>query len=299
MPITFACPQCRQSLTRPDTDAGTKTFCPSCHQKLRVPTPPRPTDRTMLGELKSTENRTLLGEMQPAAAAPPIASPIRCVCPQCRGIINADVRRAGTRATCPGCGCPVQIPLPKAELVEEVQPVPAGPTAQSVGPASEGGEPVQPNDHFALIDDGPRVVKAPRRHQRGRLPTWGWLVIIVAGIAVVGSGVGGMYFFGAREKPEDLIIGTWEGTVGQRTGRVFFHANGIYEDPSASQDVRQLRYRFINDNTIELTVTASDAASKPFRMGIRFLSRDELVLLLPEQPQGVVLRRVKARQAGR
>ena len=128
-------------------------LCPSCNQKLLVPTPPRLADKTMLGELQATDNRTLLGEVLPAPTAGPsrlpvplssgvpalmsaaAGSPIRCVCPQCNALIKADPRRAGTRAACPGCGCPVEIPLPKAELLEDVPPVRMRPAVQPTPPS--------------------------------------------------------------------------------------------------------------------------------------------------------------------
>lgn len=129
--IAFACAKCKTKLHRPDAEAGTKIFCTSCNQKLLVPTPPRLADKTMLGELQATDNRTLLGELQPAPTSrvqtrpttqpvSPAASPIRCACPHCNAVINADPRTAGTRASCPSCGCPVEIPLPKANLIEDV-----------------------------------------------------------------------------------------------------------------------------------------------------------------------------------
>ena len=35
--IAFACPKCRCTLQRADAEAGTATFCPSCNQRLVVP----------------------------------------------------------------------------------------------------------------------------------------------------------------------------------------------------------------------------------------------------------------------
>src|SRR5579859_2167497 len=129
MPITFMCPNCRGSLTRPDSDAGTKIFCPSCNQKLRVPVPPRPTDKTMLGELQGPDNRTLLAEI--VSSAPTIASPLRCICPQCQVVIAAHPNSAGERIACPGCGCSVELPLLKAELVQEGSRPPAVSSAEN------------------------------------------------------------------------------------------------------------------------------------------------------------------------
>ena len=54
MPITFACPICKTSYTVNDLDAGKKSDCKVCGQRLQVPAPPRV--KTVLGELNSVES---------------------------------------------------------------------------------------------------------------------------------------------------------------------------------------------------------------------------------------------------
>jgi hypothetical protein len=46
--IRFSCPRCQSVLESPDPTAGGNVLCPTCHQKLQVPLPPR--DQTVLGE---------------------------------------------------------------------------------------------------------------------------------------------------------------------------------------------------------------------------------------------------------
>jgi len=187
--ISFSCSACRAKLQRQDGEAGTTVLCPSCNQKLLVPTPPRLADKTMLGELQATDNRTLLGELQPApvarvqtrpaaqpaSAAISSASLIRCSCPHCNAVINADPRSAGTRSSCPSCGCPVEIPLPKASLIEDGQAVPRGlVTAQTAGTA----------DPFALADE-PSAPGYSRGSKYRQQPQQSWLGFAAVVFAVL------------------------------------------------------------------------------------------------------------------
>jgi DNA-directed RNA polymerase subunit RPC12/RpoP len=67
--IAFACPRCQAQLQRHDSEANSTILCPSCNQKLLVPTP-LPEDRTMMGQLQlEPEDRTLLGELIPIATS--------------------------------------------------------------------------------------------------------------------------------------------------------------------------------------------------------------------------------------
>jgi DNA-directed RNA polymerase subunit RPC12/RpoP len=49
--ITFRCPTCKAFLNQHDDQAGKKMPCPSCGQRLLVPTPPPARNKTVLGEL--------------------------------------------------------------------------------------------------------------------------------------------------------------------------------------------------------------------------------------------------------
>lgn len=55
MSIRFACPVCKTSYSVADSDAGKKSDCKSCGQRLQVPTPAAPRMRTVLGETMPEE----------------------------------------------------------------------------------------------------------------------------------------------------------------------------------------------------------------------------------------------------
>lgn len=137
--IAFTCPACKSAVQRHDQEVGTKVSCPSCGQRLQVPKP-------------SQDSPTLMGVPLPEPlAAPKTASDhpakiIRCVCPQCQAVIKAPAKAAGARSSCPRCGAPMEIPTPRAELVEDVLPVsvtasppmPVGPSPEVVRDYSHG-----------------------------------------------------------------------------------------------------------------------------------------------------------------
>lgn len=50
MSIRFACPMCKTSYSVDDADAGKKSDCKKCGQRLQVPEPPRSRSTTVLGE---------------------------------------------------------------------------------------------------------------------------------------------------------------------------------------------------------------------------------------------------------
>jgi hypothetical protein len=49
--IHFSCPRCHTPQQAPDGNAGVKTTCPTCGQRLQVPEPSRPTSKTVLGKV--------------------------------------------------------------------------------------------------------------------------------------------------------------------------------------------------------------------------------------------------------
>jgi len=82
MPINFRCARCQHSLTRKDSEAGTKVQCPACNQKLLVPTPPRLADKTMLGVLQpAPDPRTMLGQLSSSPPASTTPSPAQAHSP--------------------------------------------------------------------------------------------------------------------------------------------------------------------------------------------------------------------------
>lgn len=60
MSIRFACPVCKTSYTVDDADAGKKSDCKKCGQRLQVPVPPTSRSRTVLGEVMSPEAPALI-----------------------------------------------------------------------------------------------------------------------------------------------------------------------------------------------------------------------------------------------
>jgi hypothetical protein len=224
MPITFACPKCRESVTRSDSDAGSKIVCPVCNQKLRVPVPPTQADKTVLGELRPQDNQTIVGEMSPAPAPIASGSPIRCVCPQCRSIIKADPRRGGTRASCPGCGCPVEIPLPKAVLVEEVQVTPTVVSASVDSPA-----PATDPFSFAERETSDGRATGSRRSRSG--PSRALVVAGIAGsIILIACMIGAVtYYVSSRSKPENVIVGRWQAWEEGKKHTLTFYRDGLVE----------------------------------------------------------------------
>lgn len=72
--IRYRCPRCKKSLTAEESEAGTKKNCPYCEQRVLIPVPPHPTNKTMLGTLEQP-NKTVLGTLEDAAPAaiPPMA----------------------------------------------------------------------------------------------------------------------------------------------------------------------------------------------------------------------------------
>lgn len=97
--IRFACPACRKELRVADTQAGTKTSCPYCGQRLQVP---RPRTQTVLGDLLPDESRprpSAQGSSDRSAAGP------SCSCPHCgRTGIPFKPADAHTVFECAKCG---------------------------------------------------------------------------------------------------------------------------------------------------------------------------------------------------
>jgi len=71
MTIRFSCPKCQSKLNAPDEKAGVKVPCPKCGQRLLIPTPPPPENKTLLGELEPPPlpAPTVLGKLEPEPLA--------------------------------------------------------------------------------------------------------------------------------------------------------------------------------------------------------------------------------------
>lgn len=142
--IAFTCPACTMLLNVHDDQAGTKVPCPSCGQRLRVPQCPESESPTIMGKFVLPTPRT--------SGPDEGARTIRCVCPHCQAIIKAPPRAAGAKAPCPRCSLLVEIPVPKADYVEEpVSVVPSPPPADS----QSGRTPPMPQPTPARFDDRP------------------------------------------------------------------------------------------------------------------------------------------------
>jgi DNA-directed RNA polymerase subunit RPC12/RpoP len=111
--ISFGCPRCKTFLTRLDQEAGGKMACPSCGQRLQIPTPPH---KTVLGEL-IPPTKTRLGELAaptqtppassaglPAAQQAPGAARMAVTrCPECRRSLDVPEDLIGCWVECPEC----------------------------------------------------------------------------------------------------------------------------------------------------------------------------------------------------
>jgi DNA-directed RNA polymerase subunit RPC12/RpoP len=117
-PIRYSCPKCKKSLESPAGAAGQKLNCPGCGQRLQIPQPVAPQNKTMLAVDESGR-----GAPPPSTApapssgpkpAPAAAGPIEVVeivhetttrpragnCLECgRSLAGRD-----TLLTCPDCG---------------------------------------------------------------------------------------------------------------------------------------------------------------------------------------------------
>lgn len=141
--IAFTCPACSMLLNRPDDQAGVKCACPGCGQRISVP------QSSGGGNPAIMEQQVLPTSRMPV---PDGGRTIRCVCPHCQAIIKAPPRAAGAKAPCPRCSLLVEIPVPRADHVEEpvnVVPPPLPAVSQPVRTPS----PPQPAP--ARIDDRP------------------------------------------------------------------------------------------------------------------------------------------------
>lgn len=123
MPIKFACPHCKKSISAKEHLAGKKVKCPACKEALTVPAPvSAPADVEDLA-------MSVLAE-KPAAQPAAEAKPIEFTCPQCDEVVTVPAELAGKQTPCPHCGRIVKVPLPKKVEPKDWRKAPAaGPSA--------------------------------------------------------------------------------------------------------------------------------------------------------------------------
>src|SRR5687767_2965801 len=110
--IRFQCPACNKVLKVADEGAGRKGPCPSCGQRLLIPTPPTQAARkkTVLGTLLAPFSKPAMMVHTPANAASSLADD--------HGV---EVRQASGRVpvSCPGCGRIILLPPHELSLTIE------------------------------------------------------------------------------------------------------------------------------------------------------------------------------------
>jgi hypothetical protein len=280
--VRFSCPKCRTSIQVPVGQAGQKTQCPTCRQRLQVPQPPPPSDMTLLGDLGSSTDRTMMGDLsnlplqlptspdpaipmsgvgnsgigvqfpQPyvptAPLVPSTAPPATMACPHCGNYIPHVKNLVGEMAACIYCRSQFMMPA----LPAMPQPAPAQAGAQEEPPPTYR-----------------------RRNQSSAQRVW-----IAAGITVAVIGgliVAALYFAGEgpfAPKPQDLILGKWYGREKGNDLYFTFYKDGAC-DMVVANEAAPCHYRFIDDKTIEITAPADP---KGFRCEIRSLTKEELTL---------------------
>src|SRR5204862_1319323 len=67
--IRYKCPACAIPLQAPDTHGGKKAHCPKCNQKLQIPVPPPPLNKTILAPLDDELSQFGV-QAQPVESAP-------------------------------------------------------------------------------------------------------------------------------------------------------------------------------------------------------------------------------------
>jgi hypothetical protein len=87
--------------------------------------------------------------------------PIKVACPSCKATVNAPDKVAGKKCSCPRCGGVLHVPRLR--------------------------DPAR-----AAREDDPEAFDSPRRAEdrgepRGGLPAWGWVLVAVGGVAILGG----------------------------------------------------------------------------------------------------------------
>ena len=89
--VRFACPQCNSVHEFPDQQVGKKVDCPTCGQRLQIPSP----------KMQMPRNKTVLGSLlAPFVRVKPV--PKVATCPVCRQKLKIPEKHID-KATCPTC----------------------------------------------------------------------------------------------------------------------------------------------------------------------------------------------------
>lgn len=173
--IRSRCPKCKSPIQYDDSDAGQKVKCPSCGAGLRAPSHTKPSAKEELLPVQYVSQpaapQSAPSRMPPAPVQIPAL--VRCVCMRCQTVMDADARYAGTRATCPTCQAPIDIPSPVPI------PPPVIVNVVSTAPAH-----TQPQLFFA--PQSPPIPQPPQRSSGSKWWVWTLLVIfiVVGGIGL-------------------------------------------------------------------------------------------------------------------
>ncbi|WP_157369818.1 MJ0042-type zinc finger domain-containing protein [Zavarzinella formosa] len=139
MSIVFACPTCKTQYTVNDQDAGKKSNCKKCGQRLQVPAPPPPQSREM----------------------------IQFNCPVCKTAHTVDEEAAGQKTNCKSCGQRLQVPgmPPRSKtIMADLGPAP-GPDYSSRMPTGDSWPVPEPEPHSS------ESAHAPNRPISGAIGT--------------------------------------------------------------------------------------------------------------------------------
>jgi DNA-directed RNA polymerase subunit RPC12/RpoP len=151
-PIRYVCPRCRKDGEKPGSEAGKKTSCSNCGQRIQLPELPPGLNKTLLAwtpdqNCDSPPNAVLgdgLGQAVSVTAPNPVvreiaqdtrisnhAPPVDSIdvdCPKCGAEYEAKKEFAGLPTTCQRCGQQIIIPAfqedePTAETTVDVRQV--------------------------------------------------------------------------------------------------------------------------------------------------------------------------------
>lgn len=115
--IIFKCPTCLKTFKSPVADAGKKCPCPSCGQRLQIPAPVQPQNKTVLGELvpdtslvKRDKQPDLVVESRRSGELkvvriedPPKTNRVNVPCPFCRMPVPMSVEQLNRSIRCQAC----------------------------------------------------------------------------------------------------------------------------------------------------------------------------------------------------
>ncbi len=224
----------------------------------------------------------------PAPLPAPLTATIRCVCVSCQTVMETDSRFAGTRAACPTCQMPIDIPSPMPA------PLPITPVAPQVvfnvvnTAHASAAVPLPPEPPAA---PPPRRVSYPVPPKKdetssnlGCFLLFALVVLTVGGLGIYGSGAWKkMAWF--KPKPQEQILGTWKGydVIRKQNVHLVFYGDGKYDIVLDDSPPASLRYRFVDDRHIEVSLPGTDESE---RCEVSFPTKDEMIISSPGQAPG-------------